>query len=222
MRQVGWKRTPFWNKLLPEEFCMTPSSTASQTETAMLAGGQVFHQNKTLTDRIHAMALLCWESWMAGQPNPPNTPLRAKRVLYNLYTKIIQNRSLTKPSHPTCSTLCWASILLPTCMYCHHRPKGNQWIPNLDTPQKINGWKPDNTSLGKVHIIFQTIIFRFELLIFRGVYRFSAECWYFCHPKKKQANHANSWQHLTPSGDPTLLSLSQWNFSSSFQKSGNL
>ena len=149
--------------------------------------------------------------------------LRAKRVLYNLYTKIIQNRSLTKPSHPTSSTLCWASILLPTW-------RGtaiiglfsNLWIPNLDTPQKINGWKPDNTSLGKVHIIFQTIIFRFELLIFRGVYRFSAECWYFCHPKKKQANHANSWQHLTPSGDPTLLSLSQWNFSSSFQKSGNL
>ena len=84
---------------------------------------------------------------------------------YQTHPKSISNKTITPNMFNTLLSINPTSDLKG---YCHHRPKGNQWIPNLDTPQKINGWKPDNTSLGKVHIIFQTIIFRFELFIFRG------------------------------------------------------
>ena len=49
-----------------------------------------------------------------------------------------------------------------------NRKKNNKRHSKYHTPRKIN-MEPENTPLEKESIIFQTIIFRFDLLIFRGV-----------------------------------------------------
>ena len=51
--------------------------------------------------------------------------------------------------------------------------QGKTWLNCLEgllnTPRKINGWNLRIPAPWKRKIIFQTIIFRFQLLIFRGV-----------------------------------------------------